>query len=103
MADHVTVTGAAAELGVSIRTVRRWLKDGTLAGVRLPGRGGGEWRIPRAAIDRLLTDGVPRSDTNPLASVPLCQGTKADGTPCRGLAVKGTGYCRYHQPGASRD
>jgi len=98
MAEHLTVAETAAALGVSIRTVRRWVKDGTLAGaVRLPGRGGGEWRIPQATIDRLLTEGVPRSTVNPIDTAAKCQGVKANGTRCRELAMRGSRFCRHHQ------
>jgi len=98
MGDFVNIAEAADMLAVNTRTVRRWLKAGTLAGaVRLPGRGGGEWRIPREAVDRLLSEGVPRSEVNPPVSVPRCQGVRANGEPCGGLAVKGTPFCRHHQ------
>ena len=98
MGDFVNIAEAADMLAVNVRTVRRWLKAGTLRGaVRLPGRGGGEWRIPREAVADLLATGVPRAEVNPLDSVPRCQGVRANGEPCRGLAVKGSKYCRYHQ------
>ena len=49
--DYFRVGEVAAELGVHPRTVRRWLSQGRLPYVRLPG---GERRIPRDVIDGLL-------------------------------------------------
>ena len=43
----------AALLGVSPRTVRRWLSRGQLRYVRLPG---GERRVPRQEIDKVIGD-----------------------------------------------
>ena len=37
MADFMTVKAAAIELNKSEATVRRWLNNGTIDGVRMPG------------------------------------------------------------------
>ena len=97
MDNKLTVTEAADMLRVSGRTVRRWIIAGTLPGVRLPGRGGGEWRIPREAVDRLLTHGITRTDKTTFNHAPRCAATTKAGTPCGGLAMRGTLYCRHHQ------
>ena len=98
MGNHMGVTEAADALGVSICTARRWVKDGTLAGaVRLPGRGGGEWRILKSAVEGLLTEGRPRRGKNPREAAPRCQGVNAAGQPCGGIAVLGSRFCRHHQ------
>lgn len=97
MGEYLSVSEAADLLGVSLRTVRRRITDGTLRGTRIPGRGGGEWRILADDVQNLLTVGVPRSGANPLDSAARCQGVRADGKPCRGLAMLGSKYCRFHQ------
>lgn len=38
-------------LTVGKQTIYRWLRDGKLYGLRLPG---GEWRIPASEVERLL-------------------------------------------------
>lgn len=43
-------TEVAQELRVSVGTVKRWLRNGDLEGVRLPG---GDWRIPWSEVERL--------------------------------------------------
>jgi excisionase family DNA binding protein len=45
--DYLTATEAAARLGISLRTVRRRIADGSLATVRI----GRAVRIPAAALD----------------------------------------------------
>lgn len=52
--DHLTVTEAAQALGVSVPTVKRYIYDEKLKSVKLPG---GQHRIPRSEIDRLLAVG----------------------------------------------
>jgi len=43
-------TGKAAErLGVTVTTVQRYLKDGTLRGTRTPG---GHWRVDESSVTR---------------------------------------------------
>jgi excisionase family DNA binding protein len=50
--DHLTVTEAAEELNVSVPTVKRYIYNDELRSAKLPG---GQHRIPRSEIDRLLT------------------------------------------------
>ncbi|MDX8401486.1 MAG: response regulator [Mariprofundaceae bacterium] len=46
-------TGEAARIcGVSINTIKNWIRRGRLEAVRTPG---GHWRIPAAALDAFLT------------------------------------------------
>jgi len=52
--DHLTVTEAAQALGISVPTVKRYIYDDKLRSVKLPG---GQHRIPRSEIDRLLAVG----------------------------------------------
>ena len=56
-----TVSEVAAALGVSIRTVQRWIDTGTLAAVQLPsGRGRQRAvRIDRRDVDTLLSPLTP--------------------------------------------
>jgi len=49
--EYVGTTDAADELGVSPATLRRWLKQGILKGVRKVGR---QWRISRQHLESLV-------------------------------------------------
>jgi excisionase family DNA binding protein len=46
------VADVAEQLSVAEETVRRWLRDGRLDGVRLSRRAG--WRIRQSSVDELL-------------------------------------------------
>ncbi|MDQ3656085.1 MAG: helix-turn-helix domain-containing protein [Chloroflexota bacterium] len=48
----LTVAEVAEQLSVTEETVRRWLRDGRLEGVRLSRRAG--WRIRQSSVDELL-------------------------------------------------
>ena len=48
----LTVSRVAAQLGVSSRQVRRWIRAGTLGAVITPG---GHYRIRQDELDRLLS------------------------------------------------
>lgn len=54
--DRRVTTGEAADLlGVSPKTVRRWLRDGRFPGAeKTTENGGGEWRIPAREIYRAV-------------------------------------------------
>ena len=55
MTDQLlTVPEVATQLRVTPKTVRRWLRAGTLRGVRLGGKKVG-WRIPQDEINRLVS------------------------------------------------
>lgn len=56
MNDLLTPNEAAAILRVNRETVMRWLRDGHMRGVKLPGDRG-IWRIPQSEIDRVLMTG----------------------------------------------
>ena len=102
-ASLLTASEAARALRVSTRTIHRWIRRGALRGVRLPGRGGGEWKVHRDAVDALLTHGIARrSNGNRFEAVPRCAATNASGAKCQGLAVKGTKYCRHHQEAGAK-
>jgi excisionase family DNA binding protein len=47
------VRTVAAQLDVSVQTVRGWLRTGQLAGVRLGGTKSG-WRIARTDLERFI-------------------------------------------------
>jgi excisionase family DNA binding protein len=48
----LTVSEVAEQLSVTEETIRRWLRDGKLEGVRLSRRAG--WRIRQASVDAML-------------------------------------------------
>ena len=50
--DTLTAPEVAAYLRVDVHTVQRWLRQGLMAGVRTPG---GDWRIPRSEVEKMLT------------------------------------------------
>jgi excisionase family DNA binding protein len=54
----LTCAQVADELGVSTRTVLRWIDAGHLAAVRLPG---GRLRIPQTALAAMLEAGSTRT------------------------------------------
>jgi excisionase family DNA binding protein len=47
------VREVARRLDVEVKTVRRWLLKGALAGIKLPS---GEWRVTEAALHDCLGD-----------------------------------------------
>ena len=49
MPEYLTVTEAAALLGMNRRTVQQWVRTGRIDGHQTPG---GHWRIDREALDR---------------------------------------------------
>lgn len=51
MTDYMTTGEAARLLGVGLNTIKRWIANGALEGVRTPG---GHWRIPEMALRRLM-------------------------------------------------
>ena len=54
MGDNLRPGEAAEILQVTTETIRRWVRAGKLAVVRLPG---GHIRVPQAEIDRILMSG----------------------------------------------
>jgi excisionase family DNA binding protein len=50
----LTVPEVATQLRITPKTVRRWLRAGTLHGVRLGGKKIG-WRIPQGEVNRLIS------------------------------------------------
>lgn len=54
---YVSLTQFADELGISDRTVRRWIADGKLSAIRLSPR---VIRIHRDEADRFISQGVAR-------------------------------------------
>ena len=62
----LTVKEAAEVLKVHPETVRAWLRDGMLAGVK-PGAGGrgGRWRVPKLALENMASV----TATSPLPAV----------------------------------
>jgi len=52
MPDELLSTREVAQLlHKNVLTIRRWIDAGKLPAVRLPGRGGGEWRIRRRELE----------------------------------------------------
>ncbi len=53
----LTLREVAGLLRVEVSTVHRWIKNGALAGVTLPGAGRQHvYRVQRATIDAILAD-----------------------------------------------
>lgn len=55
----MTIEETADYLTVSKQTVKRWLREGTLNGVKLPG---GHWRVLREQCVDLITKHLRQSD-----------------------------------------
>lgn len=65
--DEIDVLLTAAEVAErtqrTVDTVRRWLRNGTLEGEKIPGQGtDGQWRVPLAALESFTP---PRSGPKP--------------------------------------
>jgi excisionase family DNA binding protein len=58
MSSWLTVAAVAEELGVSPRTVHRWIGAGELEALRLPG---GRLRIPESALSAWIQVRMTRS------------------------------------------
>lgn len=50
---YVTVEEVAKRLALNPETIRRWLRDGKIKGVRIGVRRAG-WRIPMSEVERVL-------------------------------------------------
>lgn len=50
----LTVIEAAAVLQIHPKTMAKWLREGKVRGVQIPGRSGHEWRVPRAALQKMV-------------------------------------------------
>lgn len=50
----LTVREVAQRMRVSDKTVRKWIGQGRLRGVKISNRGG--WRIPEVEVERLIAE-----------------------------------------------
>ena len=53
----LSVNEAAQRLGVSIWTVKRWIKKGKLQGIRI----GGWWKVDEAEVKRFIRESQGKS------------------------------------------
>ncbi len=87
-------------IGRHPRTIRRWLGDDrireVLGAIKVPGRFGGEWRIPESAVDR-LSEIVEEMRGAEEIEFQTCAGVNKRGEPCGAPAVEGSRFCRWHQ------
>ena len=66
MDDHISLHEASRQLGISVRTARRWIKAGTLPATLRPGRYGLAYIVPIAAVTHLREEhGLGRSVAEP--------------------------------------
>lgn len=54
--ELLTVAEVADEIGVHPQTVRRWLRDGSIAGTLITRQAG--YRIRRSEVERLIEEGL---------------------------------------------
>lgn len=94
MEKLLSLKEASEMLGRTPRTLRRWIKEGKLPAKKIPGRFGGEWRIPASAVTGI--EAIEPVMVEPIEFT-VCRGVRKDGHPCGAPAVAGTGYCRHHQ------
>lgn len=64
-AERLAIGEAAAILGVSINTLRRWESNGVITSVRTPG---GQRRFDRADVEALAAGARPGNDDREVAS-----------------------------------
>lgn len=62
--EHLTTGAAAAVLGVSDETLRRWVEQGKVRHLRLPS---GRLRFRREDLNEILTPVEPEPETEPAA------------------------------------
>ncbi len=63
MDEWLTLDSAARQLGVSVRTLRRWIKSGKLNARLEPGPYGRQYLVPRSGIDSVhLVRDVERAE-----------------------------------------
>ena len=65
MKDVYTVEEAATMLGVHAQTVRVWIRQGKVPALRYVI--GGNYRITRETLERLMTEQVMKQSPNPTA------------------------------------
>src|SRR5690349_4349792 len=99
----LTVRETALFLRVNASTVRRWIAEGTLAAVKLPGKGKHQvYRVKKSTIDEVLRP-LPREADPPTERIRIYgkqsertrrkyQGTNENDRDCFGSAR------RYHRP-----
>ncbi len=63
MSDELTPREVAAELGVTVRTVQRWIADGRLPAVRV----GARTRVPRSALGAVIE--APTTPASPIRTL----------------------------------
>jgi excisionase family DNA binding protein len=56
----LTVEEAAAALSLNVQTVRVWLRNGKLRGLRTDEGRNGRWRVPESALVEALTPHTPK-------------------------------------------
>jgi DNA binding domain, excisionase family len=107
---YMTTGEAARLLGVGLNTIKRWIANGALEGVRTPG---GHWRIPESALREWMRthgvrvrDGGDRLrililDDDPAACELLAAVIEQSGLPCESRCVH-NGYSGLIQMGAWR-
>lgn len=52
--EKLTTGGVSRVFGVTLNTVKAWIRGGKISAIRLPS---GHYRVPRSEVDRLLQDG----------------------------------------------
>jgi excisionase family DNA binding protein len=66
MSGFLTVAAVAEDLGVSPRTILRWVNRGELEALRLPG---GRLRIPQSAYTDWIASHMASGDPRTLAAI----------------------------------
>jgi excisionase family DNA binding protein len=56
---------AAELLGYAPFTIRRWLRDGKLRGVKTVDHARGRWRVPESAVEELAATFTPNRKAKP--------------------------------------
>jgi excisionase family DNA binding protein len=58
----LTVQEAATALSLNPQTIRRWLREGRLRGLRTGNTQGAVWRVPESALVECMKPNTPKAD-----------------------------------------
>ena len=94
MRDELTPREVAQELGVTVRTVQRWIATGRLPGSRV----GGRMRVPRSAIQAAPSPGRRAPSPRPIRALLIANRGEIAARIARTARGLGMRVIRVHEP-----